>query len=603
MMTKTSYLMKVESLLKQYFSLRDFRRTFRMLKPFILKHRKAYVILFTLMILDISLTIAFAWFFGNITDAALQADFEKMRWLVPLGGGLILISIVASFLDIYFETAATNAVKRDVKNHLFHHILRLPPSSASSMHSGELLSHFSNDIHNIDGVIGYNLINLVRLPLIYISVFIFLIQINWTLSLISLLIAPVALLGGMFFGLLLRKNGKKIHSLVGRISTLQNETFHGFQVIRSFTLEKSIYSKYESESQNLYELEVENAKLQGWYYAGGQLVSSLSFMLSLCIGAYYVSTSVMTVGALIMFINLVNHLVYPLTGLAGQWAGFQRSVSALERVFNVLDQTTDSDELSTHAAQMKSVVSSIQFENITFQFDDHKTIFQDFNLAIPAGKVVALVGPSGAGKTTLFNLLQGFYRSQSGRIRIDNQSISDYSLSELRSMIAHVHQETFLFAGTIKDNLQMARSDLSELEMVQAARHACIHEFICSLPDGYNTEIGERGVKLSGGQKQRISIARAILKNSPILLLDEATSALDNETEQFVKEALDQLMEGRTTLVIAHRLSTVRNADLIVVMDEGRVVQSGTHEQLLLNCSLYQKLNGRSFSETKTAIS
>ena len=513
MKTKTSYLMKVEPLLKQYFSLRDFRRTFRMLKPFILKHRKAYVILFTLMILDISLTIAFAWFFGNITDAALQGDFEKMRWLVPLGGGLILISIVASFLDIYFETAATNAVKRDVKNHLFHHILRLPPSSASGMHSGELLSHFSNDIHNIDGVIGYNLINLVRLPLIYISVFIFLIQINWTLSLISLLIAPVALLGGMFFGLLLRKNGRKIHSLVGRISTLQNETFHGFQVIRSFTLEKSIYSKYESESQNLYELEVENAKLQGWYYAGGQLVSSLSFMLSLCIGAYYVSTSVMTVGALIMFINLVNHLVYPLTGLAGQWAGFQRSVSALERVFNVLDQTTDSDELSTHTAQMKSVVSSIQFENITFQYDNHKTIFQDFNLAIPAGKVVAFVGPSGAGKTTLFNLLQGFYRSQSGRIRIDNQSISDYSLSELRSMIAHVHQETFLFAGTIKDNLQMARSDISELEMVQAARHACIHEFICSLPDGYNTEIGERGVKLSGGQKQRISIARAILKN------------------------------------------------------------------------------------------
>lgn len=600
---KTTYLMKVERLLKQYFTLKDFRRTYRMLKPFIIKHKMPYFILFTLMVLDISLTIAFAWFFGNITDAALQGDFEKMRWLVPLGGGLILISIVSSFLDIYFETAATNAVKRDVKNHLFHHILRLPPSSASSMHSGELLSHFSNDVHNIDGVIGYNLINLIRLPLIYIAVFIFLIQINWTLSLISLLIAPVALLGGMFFGLLLRKNGREIHRLVGRISTLQNETFHGFQVIRAFTLEKSIYSKYELENKNLYGLEVENAKLQGWYYAGGQFVSSLSFMLSLCIGAYYVSSSLMTVGALIMFINLVNHLVYPLTGLAGQWAGFQRSVSALERVFNVLDQPADSDELSTPTAQTKRIVSSIEFKNITFQYDDHKTIFQDFNLTIPAGKVVALVGPSGAGKTTLFNLLQGFYRSQSGEIRINHQSTNDYSLSELRSMIAHVPQETFLFAGTIKDNLQMACPDISELEMVQAARHACIHEFICSLPDGYDTEIGERGVKLSGGQKQRISIARAILKKSPILLLDEATSALDNETEQFVKEALDQLMEGKTTIVIAHRLSTVQNADLIIVMDDGRVVQSGTHELLLRNCPLYQKLNGHHFSEEKTAIS
>ncbi|WP_165998165.1 ABC transporter ATP-binding protein [Bacillus sp. Cs-700] len=598
-----SNFIKLKIVLKQYFSMKDFVRTVHMLKPFVLKHKRAYFILFGLMLVDIALTITFAWFFGNITDAAIQSNFDKIRWLVPLGAGLILISIVASFLDIYFETAATNAVKRDVKNHLFHHILRLPPSSASNIHSGELLSHFSNDVHNIDGVIGYNLINLIRLPLIYLAVFVFLVQLNWTLSLISILIAPAALIGGVVFGLLLRKNGRKIHHLVGKISTLQNETFHGFQVIRAFTLEKSIYSKYKKKNEDLYGLEVENAKLQGWYYAGGQLVSSLSFMLSLCIGAYYVSTSVMTVGALIMFINLVNHLVYPLTGLAGQWAGFQRSISALERVFNVLDQPVDTDQLSGPSSHRKDLVSSIQFKNITFQYDDHKRIFQDLSLTIPAGKVVALVGPSGAGKTTLFNLLQGFYQPQSGEIRIDEQTISGCSLSELRSMIAHVPQETFLFGGSIQDNLQMARPGISDIEMSRAARHACIHEFICSLPDGYRTEIGERGVKLSGGQKQRLSIARAILKNSPILLLDEATSALDNETEHFVKEALDQLMEGKTTIVIAHRLSTVQNADLIIVMDEGRIVQSGTHEQLLRNSPLYQKLNGQHFSEEKTAIS
>ncbi|MCA0172888.1 ABC transporter ATP-binding protein [Bacillus sp. RAR_GA_16] len=598
-----SHYLKIKMLFKQYFSMKDFVRTARMLKPFVLKHKRAYVILLGLMLLDIALTIMFAWFFGNITDAAIQSDFDRIRWLVPVGAGLIFISIVASFLDIYFETAATNAVKRDVKNYLFHHILRLPPSSASSMHSGELLSHFSNDVHNIDGVIGYNLINLIRLPLIYLAVFTFLVQLNWTLSLISIFIAPVALIGGVVFGLLLRKNGRKIHHLVGKISTLQNETFHGFQVIRAFTLEKSIYSKYRKQNEDLYGLEVENAKLQGWYYAGGQLVGSLSFMMSLCIGAYYVSTSVMTVGALIMFINLVNHLVYPLTGLAGQWAGFQRSVSALERVFNVLDQPIDTDELSGPSSRRKDVVNAIQFKNITFQYDDHKKIFEDFNLTIPAGKVIALVGPSGAGKTTLFNLLQGFYRPQNGGIQIDQQGTSEYSISELRSMIAHVPQETFLFGGSIQDNLQLARPGISDIAMFRAASQACIHEFICSLPDGYQTEIGERGVKLSGGQKQRISIARAILKDSPILLLDEATSALDNETEHYVKEALDQLMEGRTTIVIAHRLSTVEHADLIIVMDDGKVVQSGTHEQLLRSCPLYQKLNGHHFSEEKTAIS
>ncbi|WP_347548694.1 ABC transporter ATP-binding protein [Pseudalkalibacillus hwajinpoensis] len=594
---------KLKGNLRRYFSMGDFRRTFKMLRPFILKHKKAYYILFILMLLDIALTITFAWFFGNITDAAIQSDFKKIKWLVPLGAGLILISILASFLDIYYKTAATNAVKRDVKNHLFHHILRLPPSRASGIHSGELLSHFSNDVHNIDGVIGYNLINLIRLPLIYMAVFTFLIQINWTLSLISLLIAPAALVAGVVFGLLLRVNGRKIHSLFGRISTLQNETFHGFQVIRAFTLEKSIFLKYEKKNKDLYGLEVENAKLQGWYYAGGQFVSSLSFMISLCIGAYYVSASVMTVGALIMFINLVNHLVYPLTGLAGQWAGFQRSVSALERVFNVLDEPVDSNDLSTPIRLTGNTSNSIQFKNITFGYDDNKTIFQKLNLTIPAGKVVALVGPSGAGKTTLFNLLQGFYRAQDGVICIDERFTDEYSHSELRSMIAHVPQETFLFGGTIRENLLIARPEISEIEMIQAARYACIHEFILSLPEGYDTEVGERGIKLSGGQKQRISIARAILKNSPILLLDEATSALDSETERYVKQSLEQLMKGRTTIVIAHRLSTVQNADLIIVMDEGRMVQSGTHDQLLLQSGLYQKLNGNHISTEKTAIS
>lgn len=599
----SSYLTKFAGTLRQYVTLRDFKRTFRMLRPYIMKHKKAYFFLFLLMILDIVLTITFAWFFGNITDAAIQSDFEKIKWLVPLGAGLILISIIASFLDIYFETVATNAVKRDVKNHLFHHILRLSPSRESRIHSGELLSHFSNDVHNIDGVIGYNLMNLIRLPLIYIAVFTFLIQINWTLSIISLLIAPLALLGGIVFGLLLRVNGRKIHSLVGRISTLQNETFQGFQVIRAFTLEKSFFTKYQQKNEDLYGLEVENAKLQGWYYAGGQFVSSLSFMVSLCIGAYYVSTSVMTVGALIMFINLVNHLVYPLTGLAGQWAGFQRSVSALERVFNILDETVASNELSQHMTYNHNVSSSIKLKNITFGYDDNKKLFEDLNVTLPAGQVIALVGPSGAGKTTLFNLLQGFYQPLNGDISIDDRSIYEFSLSELRSMIAHVPQETFLFEGTIRENLLIARPKIPEKKMIEAARHACIHDFILSLPDGYDTEVGERGMKLSGGQKQRISIARAILKNSPILLLDEATSALDSETENHVKQALEQLMKGRTTIVIAHRLSTVKNADLIIVMNKGSIVQCGSHDQLLFLDGLYQKLHGNHVSIEKTAIS
>ena len=222
-------------------------------------------------------------------------------------------------------------------------------------------------------------------------------------------------------------------------------------------------------------------------------------------------------------------------------------------------------------------------------------MFDQFDLHIPAGKVIAFVGPSGAGKSTLFNLLQGFYQPQTGTIRINGMPIEELSFADLRSAIAHVPQETFLFGGTFRENLVMARPSVQEEEMIEACRSAYIHDFIQSMPDGYDTQIGERGVKLSGGQKQRLAIARAILKDAPILLLDEATSALDGETEYLVKRALDELMKNKTTLVIAHRLSTIQTADLIIVIDNGKIVQKGKHEDLILQKGLYQKLNGSVF--------
>ncbi|MCS0788025.1 ABC transporter ATP-binding protein/permease [Cytobacillus firmus] len=587
-------------LMKEYFTMKDILKTFALLKPFIVKHRIAYFVLFGLLAVDIFLTIAFAAFFGKIADAAVQADFNQIKELVLIGICLVLVSIVTSFMDIYFETVATNGVKKDLKNHLFSHILRLPSSKVSNMRSGEVISHFTNDVHSLDGVIGYSLINLVRLPLIFIAVFIFLIQINVTLSLLSLLITPIALVAGLVFGLLLRRNSRLIHSLFGKINTHINETFNGIGVIRSFTLEKSSFEKFKSKNEELFKLEKENAKLQGWFYSGGSLISSVTFYVSLLLGAYYVSQNIMTVGALLTFVNLVNHLVYPLTGLAGQWAGFQRSVTAVERILDVLEEPADSEELPSYSAS-NPLMRLIEFHDITFSYDESHKVFEGLNLTIPAGKVIAIVGPSGAGKSTLFNLLQSFYKPQSGEIYIDQVSVGDITLSNLRSMISHVPQETFLFAGTFRENLMIAKPGISETEMVSAAKDAYIHDFIMSLPEGYDTEIGERGIKLSGGQKQRLAIARAILKNASILLLDEATSALDSETEFHVKEALDDLMKGRTTLVIAHRLSTVENADIIVVMDQGKIVQMGSHRELITQPGLYRKLHKTKFQSKKAS--
>lgn len=589
---------QIKSLLKQYFTMKDIRRTFSVVLPFILKRWKSYVFILVLLGVDIYLTIAFAKFYGEITDAAIHGGYQQILSYVPYCSLLIGMSILSNVSYTFFNIIATNGVKMDLKNHFFHHVLRLPAKYTSNYRSGELMSHFSNDIQGIDGVIGSSLISLVRLPIIYIVVFIYLVHVNLTLCLISLLIAPIAALSGVLFGLLLRKNGRRIHHLIGQINSLLNETFHGFTVIRSFTLEKQQYRKYVKQNKELLDLELQNAKLQSWYGAGESIVGTITFILNLTIGALFVSKGNLSVGALLTFLNLVNHLFYPITGMANVWAGFQRSVAALERVMDVLEKQADHEELPTFTPPLHNT-GEIVLQDIHFSYIEDQPVLENFNLQIPAGKVTALVGPSGAGKSTLFNLLQGLYRHQSGQLWIGGKPIQEYSASELRSSIAHVPQETFLFSGTVRENLLIARPNITEKEMVEAAISAEIHDFILSLPKGYDTEIGENGIKLSGGQKQRVAIARAILKDAPILLLDEATSALDGETEYYVKEALDELMRGRTTIVIAHRLSTIQNADLIMVMDHGRIVQQGTHKELIKQRGLYQNLNATSFTSKK----
>ncbi|OOE14572.1 ABC transporter ATP-binding protein [Fictibacillus arsenicus] len=577
--------------IRPYLSMRDVRKTFRLLAPFIRKYWKAYIILFSLLGVDIALILSFAWFFGNITDAAIHSDLERIKDLILIGIILTGLSIGSGFVSIYYDTVATNAVKKDLKDNLLHHILRLPASSTSKVHSGELLSHFTNDIHSVDGVIGSSLINFIRLPFIYVAVFIYLFQINWMLCLLSMIIAPIAVASSIGFGFLLRRNSRQIHDLYGQINTVLNEIFQGLPVIRSFLMEKGFYKKHATKNEQLYQLELQNAKLQGWFSAGGELISSLSYLISISLGAYFVSVKILTIGALLTFINLVHHLVYPLTDLASKWAGFQHSVSALERIFNILEQKSESLNLPVYTPLVRRSVG-IEFENVTFGYEKNNSVFKDLSIEIPENKVVALVGPSGAGKSTLFNLLQGFYQPRSGQILLNGIPTTRLSISELRSAIAFVPQETYLFAGTIRENLLFASPGVTEEKMMSAAESAYIHEFICSLPEGYNTEIGERGIKLSGGQKQRIAIARAILKDAPILLLDEATSALDNETEHRVQKALNNLMKNRTTIVIAHRLSTIQHADVIMVMDEGEIVQTGTHQELINVNGLYRTLQG-----------
>ncbi|MBD8071115.1 ABC transporter ATP-binding protein [Bacillus sp. PS06] len=579
---------------KEYFTLKEFHKAYALLKPYVARHRKAYIGLLIFLLIEISLTLSFAWFMGKITDAAVLSDFNRLKWLVPLGILLTVTSILTTYFGNYFETTASSTIIRDLKIDLYNHILRLPAKKTSAHHSGELLSHFTNDIHNVGGLLGSSLINFIRLPLLSVAAFIYLLNISWQLSLLSIIVVPLAVGAGVYFGLLLRRNSRKAHKLMSEMNTLLNESFQGLNVIRSFTMEKYFHRKFIKQNQEMYSLQLHNTKLSGLFYSGSQAISSVAFLISLCLGAYYVSIQQITVGSLLSFMNLINHLIYPLTGIAGLWASLQHSITAIERLSKVLEYSTDSKELSSPLTPIP-IKESIQFDQVTFGYEDNKNIFNKLNITLPARKMIALVGHSGAGKTTIFNLLLNLYKPNSGKILIDGISIEQYSLSELRSMIAHVPQESFLFDGTIRENLVLSRPSINEEEMFKAAIHAEIHDFILTLPKGYDTEVGERGVKLSGGQKQRIAIARALLKNAPLLLLDEATSSLDSETESYVKTAIDQLMKNRTTIVIAHRLSTIQNADIIIVLNKGKVVQTGCHDVLVKQNGLYKDLYHSSF--------
>lgn len=382
-----------------------------------------------------------------------------------------------------------------------------------------------------------------------------------------------------------------IHDLYGNMNSLLTETLQGLSVIRSFSVEALWLRKYADKNGELYRLQQKYIILQGWISAGSQAAGSFIFLVSLCLGAYFVSHHIITIGSLLAFVNLSGHLLYPLTGLAGLWIGIQESSTAVDRIAKVFQEPIE--DLDPPAAITVSDKKSIEFRDISFSYDGQTPLIERLSLTVPTGRTVAIVGASGAGKSTLFHLLQGFYRPQSGSIYINGVPIDKMTLSQLRSSIALVAQETFLFSGTIRENLLIAHPDVSGQEIEQAAIHANIHDYIMSLPNRYDTQIGERGITLSGGQKQRIAIARAILKDAPILLLDEATAALDSETEFLVKQSLERLTAERTTIIIAHRLSTIQHADLIVVMDRGSIVQMGTHEELVVRPGMYRNLKIR----------
>ena len=383
-----------------------------------------------------------------------------------------------------------------------------------------------------------------------------------------------------------------------KINTTYVETYSGIKIIKSFNLIRTMYEKFHREVEDIFKFSMKMTRDTNWLSPAMHLVTSCGVAGVLYYGMYLITTGVITSGTFVAFLAALIMLYTPIKSIGNNYVGLQTALLALERIYVILDAPSYETDDGVGKKYLKSVSKEIRFNHVNFSYDGQRMILKDVNLSVPIGKKVALVGNSGGGKSTVCSLIPRLYELDSGSITIDGTDITEYTLSSLRDKISMVFQDNFLFDGTLKQNLLYGKADATDEEIDRAIKSAYLDEFIQKLPNGIDTVIGERGLLLSGGQKQRLAIARAILKNSPIVILDEATSALDNKSEKVVQRALDKLMEGRTTIVIAHRLSTVMDADKILVINDGQVVEEGTHSDLLKKNGAYALLYRSQFSKS-----
>ncbi len=481
----------------------------------------------------------------------------------------------------------------DLRSKVYAHLLHLPPGFLQKQSTGELMSRISSDVSMLHSLLSNSLVSIVRDPITLIVLIGTQIMFQPRLTLMSLLILPVSLVPVIIFTKKLKKSSEATQTASAAVFRSMHEGITGARVIKAYNLEPVVLAEFRERIRgycNQYMRSVRNGEIPGPLieFCGAIGVTGLLAAIALTRGDT-------TAAGFLSFIVSIQMSYTRLKYVVRLFTQVVQAKAASARVFEILDTPSDLPE-PAHPKPLTAAGAEIRFENLSFGYDDRK-LFENFNLTVQPGQLVALVGQSGSGKTTLTNLLLRFYDPQAGAVKIGGHDIREVTSRDLRSQISVVAQETILFNESIRRNIELGRPGASDAEIREAARHANADEFIEAKPAGYATSIGEKGADLSGGQRQRLAIARAILKNAPILILDEATSALDTESERAVQAALDELMQGRTTICIAHRLSTIQHADVIVVMDQGKIAEMGTHRELLAKGGLYQKLHSLQFRD------
>ena len=539
-----------------------------------------------------------AWLSKKFVDDVLIGQNKEMfLWII---GGIFIatvIKVVSSYYSEITSNFVTETIKREIKIDIFSHLEKLPISYFKKNKLGDTLSKLTNDTTSL-GRIGFIIFDMFKELLTVLILTGRMFQVDYILALVSLILLPLIIRVVRKYTKKIRKYGRERQDTTGKVTAFTQETLSGIFVIKAFNNTDFVIDKYKDLTKEEFEQAYKTTKIKAKVSPINEVITTFMVLLVVLYGGYQILvTKKITSGDLISFVTALGLMHQPLKRLISKNNDLQDSLPSADRVVEIFDEKIET-EVFGEAVEFNEKIENIKFDNVNYKYDDsNEYVLKNINLDVKAGEIVAFVGKSGSGKTTLVNLLARFFNTDDGKITVNGVNIKNISLGAYRNKFAIVPQETFLFGGTIKENISFGK-EVTDEEIISAAKMANAYNFIQEdLPNKFETEVGERGALLSGGQKQRIAIARALIKNPEIMILDEATSALDSESEKLVQEALDSLMEGRTTFVIAHRLSTIVRADKIVVMENGEIKEMGTHSGLIAMNGIYKNLYDIQFNE------
>jgi len=582
---------------------KNFKVTIRRLWSFFGSEKKLFVIIFTFVLADSALLLSVPYLTGRAIDAMSmgigKVHFSKIQLIVSLLLGVYLCDLLLSVLNNFLMAGVSQRIVRSMRKSLFGKLQKMSISFFDTHTHGDLMSRFTNDIDNISTTISSSTVSLMNDAVSIIGSFIVMLLLNPLLTFASVIIVPMVLLLSKTVTRRTRVLFKAQQNTLGHLNGHIEESISGLQVVKAFNHENKVIEDFDKINKELYSIGLKAQITSGYLMPMMNIINNIGFVIIAVSGGVLAINNLITIGVIASFLSYSKQFSRPLNDVANVYNTLQTAAAGAERIFEVMDEKEEKTDIPG-AKKLENVRGEVEFQNVTFGYNEGISILKDVSFKAASGSTIALVGPTGAGKTTIVNLVNRFYDVTKGRILIDGNDIRTYSRESLRSCFGIVLQDTYLFSGTIADNIRYGKLDAADEEVRIAAAEAGADSFINKLEKGYETYLSESGGNLSQGQRQLIAIARAILANPSILILDEATSNVDTRTEMKIQQAMVNLMRGRTCFIIAHRLSTIREADIIMVIEGGRIVEKGSHESLISKKGFYYNLYKSQFNNMET---